>query len=258
MMNSKSNKFLNFKNKVVLVTGSNGIIGSELCKLFLDLGAFVFGVDNKKNSLKNSNYTHFVGDVANESFVIKKLTQIIKKKSKVDIILNGAAVSMFTHFEKRTKKEIYKTLDVNLIGTHNVIKSYVKLHSKKKLASCRIINFGSIYGVNSPDFRIYKNNDRFSSEIYGATKASIIQMTKYLSVMYIKKNIFINCISPGGTIAEKNKTSKKFIKRYASRTPIGRMATPKDLFTTVIYLANSETKYTVGQNILVDGGFTAW
>ena len=83
-------------------------------------------------------------------------------------------------------------------------------------------------------------------------------MTKYLSVMYIKKNIFINCISPGGTIAEKNKTSKKFIKRYASRTPIGRMATPKDLFTTVIYLANSETKYTVGQNILVDGGFTAW
>ena len=80
MMNSKSNKFLNFKNKVVLVTGSNGIIGSELCKLFLDLGAFVFGVDNKKNSLKNSNYTHFVGDVANESFVIKKLTQIIKKK----------------------------------------------------------------------------------------------------------------------------------------------------------------------------------
>ena len=81
MMNTKSNKFFNFNNKVVLVTGSNGIIGSELCKLFLDLGAFVFCIDNKKNSLKNSNYTHFVGDVANENFIKKKLTQVIKGKS---------------------------------------------------------------------------------------------------------------------------------------------------------------------------------
>ena len=257
-MNSKANKFLNFKNMVVLITGSNGIIGKELCKLYLDLGADVFGIDNKKNSLKNINYTHFVGDVSDEKFIIKKLAYIIKKKSKINVILNSAAISIFTHFEKRTKKEILKTLDVNLIGTLNVIKSYVKIHSQKKLKSCRIVNFGSIYGIKSPDFRIYGKNDNFNSEIYGASKASIIQMTKYFGVMYIKKNIFINCISPGGTISEKNKISKEFYKKYSSRTPINRMATPKDLFTAIIYLTNSETKYTVGQNIIVDGGMTAW
>ena len=70
-MNSKANKFLNFKNMVVLITGSNGIIGKELCKLYLDLGADVFGIDNKKNSLKNISYTHFVGDVSDEKFIIK-------------------------------------------------------------------------------------------------------------------------------------------------------------------------------------------
>ena len=113
--------------------------------------------------------------------------QIIKEKSKIDIILNCAAISIFTHFEKRTQKELEKTINVNIVGTHNVIKNYVKLHSKKNLKSCRIINFGSIYGVNSPDFRIYEKKDRFNSEIYGATKASIIQMTKYLGVMYVKK-----------------------------------------------------------------------
>jgi len=165
-MNSKANKFLNFKNMVVLITGSNGIIGKELCKLYLDLGADVFGIDNKKNSLKNISYTHFVGDVSDEKFIIKKLAYIIKKKSKINVILNSAAISIFTHFEKRTKKEILKTLDVNLIGTLNVIKSYVKIHSQKKLKSCRIVNFGSIYGIKSPDFRIYGKNDKFKSEIY--------------------------------------------------------------------------------------------
>lgn len=257
-MNIENNKFFNFKNKVVLITGSDGIIGNELCNFFLEFGSFVYGIDNKKKILKNKNYKHFTGSVINENFVKKKLSQIIEEKSKIDIILNCAAVSIFTPFEKRTKKEIDKTINVNLIGTHNVIKNYIKFHTKRKIKSCRIINFGSIYGVNSPDFRIYDRNDRFSSEIYGATKASIIQITKYLGVMYVKKNVFINCISPGGTISSKIKIKKKFYKKYSERTPIGRMATPKDLLTAVIYLSNSETKYTVGQNIIVDGGLTAW
>ena len=257
-MNIKNNKFFDFKDKVVLITGSSGIIGNELCIFFLELGAFVFGIDNKKNLLKDSNYTHFKGSVSNENFIINKLSLICKKKSKIDIIINSAAISIFSHFEKRTKKEINQTIDVNLIGTHNVIKNYAKLHTKKKLKSCRIINFGSIYGINSPDFRVYGKSDRFNSEIYGASKASIIQMTKYLGVMYVKKNILINCISPGGTILKKNKISKSFKQKYSARTPIGRMAAPKDLFTAIIYLSNSETKYTVGQNIVVDGGLTVW
>lgn len=257
-MNIENNKYFSFKNKVVLITGSNGIIGNELCNFFLELGAIVFGIDNKKKTLKNPRYIHLKGSVTNENFVFKKLSMIIKKESKIDIILNCAAISIFSHFEKRTKKEIDKTLNVNLIGTHNVIKNYVKIHTKKKLRSSRIINFGSIYGTNSPDFRIYGKNDRFNSEIYGASKASIIQITKYLGVMYVKKNIFINCISPGGTISNKNQISNKFYKKYSSKTPIGRMATPKDLITAIIYLSNSETKYTVGQNIIVDGGLTVW
>ncbi len=258
MINSLDNTFFNFKKKIVLITGSNGIIGKEVCNLYLNLGAIVFGIDQKKSSIKNANYTHFVGNICDEVFIIKKLKEILNKKSRIDIILNCAAVSLFTHFEKRTKKEIYKTLDVNIVGTLNVIKNYAKIHKNRKLKNCRIVNFGSIYGINSPDFRIYGKSDRFNSEIYGASKASIIQLTKYLGVMYIKNNIFINCISPGGTISHKNKISKKFYKKYSKRTPINRMATPKDLFTSIIYLTNSETKYTVGQNIVVDGGLSVW
>ena len=257
-MHTKINKYFNFRDKVVLITGSNGIIGKELCSFYLEHGAFVFGIDTSKQLIKIRNYQHFQGDVGNENFMLKKINFIVRKKSKIDIILNCASISLFTHFEKRKKKEIYKTLNSNLIGTHNVIKSYVKIHSKKNLKSCHIINFGSIYGMRSPDFRIYAKKDRFNSEIYGASKASIIQMTKYLAVMYIKKKIFINCISPGGTIIDKNKVSKNFYRKYSKRVPAGRMATPKDLLTAIVYLSNQETQYTVGQNIVVDGGLTAW
>ena len=107
-MNIENNKYFSFKNKVVLITGSNGIIGNELCNFFLELGAIVFGIDNKKKTLKNPRYIHLKGSVTNENFVFKKLSMIIKKESKIDIILNCAAISIFSHFEKRTKKEKIK------------------------------------------------------------------------------------------------------------------------------------------------------
>lgn len=252
------NKLFNFKDKIVLITGANGLIGKNLCKLYLDLGSKVYGIDNKKNYFKKRNYIHLKGSVTEELFLKKKLAELIKNNSKIDIIINCAAISPFTHFTNRTKKEIYDTLNTNFFGTHNVIKNYAKIHIKKKLKHCRIINFGSIYGMMSPDFRIYEKNDRFNSEIYGASKALIIQMTKYLGVMYAKKNIFINCISPGGTIDPNKRLSKNFYNRYSARVPLGRMALPRDLNTAVIYLSSEETNYTIGQNIVIDGGLTVW
>ena len=180
------------------------------------------------------------------------------KSWKIDIIINSAAVSFFSHFEKRKKLEIKKTINLNLISSLNIIKSYVNLHKIKKLKTCKIINFGSIYGIVSPNFNIYKKGDRFNSEIYGATKASIIQLTKYLGALYADKKIFINCISPGGTTDGTVKISKSFKSRYSSKVPIKRMASPNELITAIMYLASDYSTYTVGQNIIVDGGYTAW
>ena len=150
------------------------------------------------------------------------------------------------------------TINVNLIGTHNVIKNYVKLHTKKKLKSCRIINFGSIYGVTSPDFRIYGKNDRYSSEIYGATKASVIQLTKYYSVILSKYNINVNCLSPGGVLNKRSPQNKYFIKKYSNRIPKRRMGNVEDLYTGILFLASDHSNYVCGQNIIVDGGLSVW
>ena len=103
------------------------------------------------------------------------------------------------------------TINTNIKGLLNVINSYADIHKKNNLKNCSIINIGSIYGFLSPDFRIYGKNDNYSSEIYGATKAAVIQLTKYYSVILSKYNINVNCLSPGGLLNDKSPQNKNFI-----------------------------------------------
>ena len=120
---------------------------------------------------------------------------------------------------------------------------------------CKIINIGSIYGVRSPDFSIYDDNNNMNSEIYGGSKAAIIQITKYFAVLLAKKNIIVNCISPGG-LENKNFQKNKFIYNYSKKVPLGRMCKEEDLKMALLYFSNTETNYTTGQNLIIDGGFT--
>ena len=102
-----------------------------------------------------------------------------------------------------------ETVDINLLSPINIIKIISKKHNSK--LTCKIINIGSIYGVRSPDFNIYDNYNNMNSEIYGGSKAAIIQITKYFAVLLASKNIIINCISPGGL---KNKNVQKKINLF--------------------------------------------
>jgi len=258
MINQKINKLFNFEQKIILITGSSGQIGSSFCKLFLDLGAIVYGFDKSTNKLKNKNYTFKKIDITKKKVVEENIKLIIKKKKKIDVIVNNAGFSVFTKFLNRTDKELNSTINVNIKGTLNIINSYVKIHKSRKLKKCNIINIGSIYGSMSPDFRIYGKNGNYNSEIYGATKASIIQLTKYYSVILSPLGINVNCLSPGGLYNSKKPQKKYFIKNYSLRVPKGRMANTEDLFTGVIFLASSKSDYVSGQNIIIDGGLSSW
>ena len=185
-----------FKNKVILISGTSGLLGASLAKLFLDIGSIVIGFDLKKQKIFHKNFYHATIDITDEKKIKKNFDKIYKKFKQIDVIINNAGVSIFTKFEKRKKKELIKTFQVNIVGTINICKNYFLLHKKMKLKKCKIINIGSIYGNISPDFRIYGKNDNFNSEIYGATKAGVIQLTKYLSVLMSKYNINVNSMSP--------------------------------------------------------------
>ena len=107
----------------------------------------------------------------------------------------------------------------------------------------------------SPDFNIYKNKKKINSEVYGASKAGLIQMTRYFATILAEKNVIVNSVSPGGIENHKTQT-KKFIKNYSKNVPIKRMANLDEVLEIIICLVEMRGRYLTGQNLLVDGGLS--
>jgi len=243
-----------FKNKVIIVTGCNGQLGSAICKMFLKLNSKVFGIDITANKLKKKKFTFIKCDISRKLNTDKVIREILDQEREIDILINNAGASIFTPFKFRKSEEIDQVTDTNLKGTLNMILSTVNL-SKKKLRKINILNIASIYGASIPNFTIYENKDRINSEIYGSTKASIIHLSKYFAKILGPNKIICNSLSPGG-ILNKKVQRKTFIKKYISQTPLRRMGLESDILGAIYFLTHDDNTYTTGQNLIVDGGFT--
>jgi len=177
-----------------------------------------------------------------------------KLNSGIDVLINNAGVSVFSPFEERTGEELDFVIDVNLKGTIFMIQAVFNRFFKPQKKGC-IVNIGSIYGIVAGDMGIYKEGDRRTPEIYGATKAAVINITKYFATYMAPYNVRVNCISPGGIF---NNQDKEFVKKYSLKVPMARMGKEKELLSTLEYLVSDESSYITGQNLIVDGGFTVW
>lgn len=248
----------NLKNKTALITGANGQLGRGLAEILLHQGAFVYLADihdeiNKDLShglaaKKLKNYQYVKMDITSEKSIKQAMGKI---KTNPEILINNAGVSVFTPFEERTGEELDWVLGVNLKGTILCAKNFSKAMQKNKKG--KIINIGSIYGVVPADKKIYGDSGRNNSEIYGATKAGVIQLTKYLAAYLGEYNIQVNSISPGGIF---NNQKQFFLDNYIEKTPMGRMAEVEDFYGLICFLVSSDSDYITGQNIVVDGGFS--
>ncbi len=248
----------NLSKKTLLITGSSGQLGSCLIKKLIKKDINIIAVDLVcKKKIMSSKIKYFELDISKSNLVDKFFSYLKKKNLHIDILINNAGVSFFKPFEERTEKELNKTIDVNLKGTFYLIKNFSKQY-KKNNSIKKIINISSIYSVISPDPRIYQKNDRRNSEIYGATKAGINQMTKYFAVHLAKKNILVNSISPGGIFNNSSPQSKSFIKKYCQKNPMKRMASEDEISNFILFMVSDECSYLNGQNIILDGGMSAW
>lgn len=241
----------------VIITGSSGLLGKELVKAYLDQGLYVIGIDTVKNKHNNSKFFFLKCDIANE-LDIKKIFSFLKKnKLKPQILVNNAANSFFGPFNKRKVTEIDKMTSVNIKGTFLLIREFYK-NIKKSKENLNIVNIASIYGLISPDPKNYQFEKMQNSEIYGATKAGVIQMTKYFAIHLKDKNIRVNSISPGGIFNTENPQSKFFIDKYSSKNPLGRMAKVSEIVDGVIFLSSDKASYVNGHNLVIDGGMSCW
>jgi len=236
--------------KIAIITGANGQLGSAFVEALTGKGYFVYAVDlNIEKITTSENIQPVKLDITDEIGVHKFFSSV----QGLDLLINNAGIGIFTPFEDRTAAEFKKVMDVNLLGTFLMSQSSVKI--MKDSDGGKIINIASIYGSTSSDERIYGDSGRNNSEVYSATKAGIINMTKYMAAHFGKYNIQTNAISPGGIY---NQQSLDFVTNYQNKTPMQRMGNVNDLLSTLFYLISKDTGYTNGQNISVDGGFLAW
>ncbi|MCM8530259.1 MAG: SDR family oxidoreductase [Lentisphaeraceae bacterium] len=251
-------QLFNLQGKVALVTGANGQLGTEFCTKLHGAGVRVIACDTSIPEERNKDWDYRQLDITNKQDVVECFEMIVESYGRFDILVNNAGVSCFENFESRPEESFDWVMDVNLKGTFFCIQAFVNVFDKFDLKEGSIINVGSIFGVVSPDFRNYTDCSRKNSEVYGATKAGIIQMTKYFAVHLGERKIRINCLSPGGVFNPANPQGDDFIENYSFRCPMKRMAEAEEMSGIVLYFAGDSSKYTTGQNVVVDGGLSSW
>ena len=256
------------KERSAIVTGAAGFLGGAISHAFSEAGANVALVDrvSTQNQLgqlpQSGNQTHksILVDLACEKDCKALPKDIVNSLGSLDIVVNCAAFvgtenleGWTSSVESQSIETWRESLEVNL--TAPFILTQAALPYLKQSVSASVINIGSIYGVLGPDWSLYDDSDICGTPAaYGAAKGGLMQMTRWLATT-LAPSIRVNAIVPGGV--ERN-TPERFKNAYASRTPLGRMATEDDMVGAALFLASNASSYITGQCLMVDGGWSAW
>jgi len=247
------------KDKVAIVVGGAGLIGSEIVKGLNDFGTKVYIADTDEKAakrIKAKGVKFIYLDIASEDSVHSALNEVYDSTKKIDILIN-CAYPRTSDWGLKLEDVPFDSWKENLnnhLGGYFLC-SRAAADLMKKKAGGVIINFASIYGVVAPDFSIYEGTKMIMPVAYSAIKGGIIAFTKYLSTYYAKYNIRANIVSPGGVF---NGQDTAFLKKYANKTPLRRMANPEDIVGAVLFFSSDASSYITGQNLIVDGGWSVW
>ena len=239
---------MNLKNKKILITGATGGIGQSLVKKFIDLGAEVLATGTNQEKLdgikKNFGNCHIKNFKLDEHANIEKFIDSCSETlNGLDVLVNNAGITLDNLSIRLTEENWNKVIDINLTSTFLMCKFAIKKMLKNKRG--KIINITSIVG----------HTGNFGQANYAASKAGIIGFSKSLALEYGKKNINVNCVSPGFIQTEMtNKINEDFKKALISKIPQGNLGTGEDVSNSVVFLASNMSDYITGETLHVNGG----
>ncbi len=239
---------MNLKNKKVLITGATGGIGNSLVEKFYNLGAKIIatGTNQEKLNFLKKKFP----DIDIENFKLDEhgkienfINLIDEKMNGIEILVNNAGITLDNLSIRLTEENWKKVLDINLTSTFLMCKFSIKKMLKRKYG--KIINITSIVG----------HTGNLGQANYAASKSGIIAFSKSLAIEYAKKNININCVSPGFIKTEMtDQINDEFKKTLIGKIPAGTLGTGEDVSNCVVFLASDMSKYINGETLHVNGG----
>ena len=239
---------INFKNKKILVTGASGGIGSEIVKKFVSLGGEVLGTGTKaekldliKKQYQNIKVKKF--DISEHSRIEEFIDNVVLELGGLDILINNAGTNVDNLSLRMKEEEWKKVIDINLTSTFLLTKHAIKKMLRNKFG--RVVNITSVVG----------HTGNLGQANYAAAKSGIIGMSKSLALEYAKKNITINCVSPGFIVSDMTVNIAEKVRLYlTSRIPMGKLGTGEDVSNCVAFLSSDQASYITGETIHVNGG----
>jgi NAD(P)-dependent dehydrogenase (short-subunit alcohol dehydrogenase family) len=268
MAKRELSEMMSLEGRAALVTGGVGHIGRAIGRVLAEQGAAVALMDLHEESCQAAalevgacgvGAMAIACDMADESALRKAAASALDGLGRLDILVNCAAFvgtsdleGWAVPFEEQSAQSWRAALEVNL--TAPFVLSQACSAALKSSNHGSIINIGSIYGMVGPDMRLYQGTSMGNPAAYAASKGGLLQLTRWLATV-LAPRVRVNCISLGGVWRNQ---PQSFVERYTARTPLGRMAEENDVLGTVVYLASDMSAYVTGQNLALDGGFTAW
>jgi NAD(P)-dependent dehydrogenase (short-subunit alcohol dehydrogenase family) len=261
-------------NQIAVVTGACGKLGPVWVEALLGAGARVAALELPGAPLSSAyralaegsplELQRFDCDITSRQSIESAAAAVATQLGSPSVHVNNAGVDQppdaaanRSRIDELPLEEFRRMIDVNLTGTFQVIQVFGGQMAARGSGS--IINIGSLYASVSPDQRFYDHLPGdlpfLKSPAYGASKAAVVNVTKYFATLWGRQGVRVNTLSPGGVLAGQD---DEFKSKYGSRVPLGRMAHAEDLKGPLVFLASPASSYVTGHELRVDGGFTAW
>lgn len=241
------------KNKIIIVTGGNGLLGKVIISRLILEGAFC--INFEINNQTNADLSQVNCDITDSSSIDKALELVLSKYSRIDGLVNNAyprTKDWGNKFEDIIFDSWKQNIDWQLNSYFYLTQKVCVQMAKQKSGS--IVNMSSIYGVVGPDFTVYDGTTMTMPAAYSAIKGALVNFTRYVASYYGPQQVRVNAVSPGGIFDNQNEI---FVNNYCKKVPMKRLGTPEDIAPSVAFLLSDDSQYITGQNLIIDGGWTA-
>jgi NAD(P)-dependent dehydrogenase (short-subunit alcohol dehydrogenase family) len=260
---------MSLSGRVAAITGGAGHLGTAMAESLAEMGAAIVLIDRRKDqcaaAAEQISACYGVAtqsihaDLAHEEDIVRIPDAIDEKFHRLDILINCAAfvgtdglTGWNTGLSSQSSETWRSCLEVNLTSAFLLTQKCVPYLEISGNGS--VINILSIYGIVGPDWRLYEGTEMGNPAAYAASKGGLLQLTRWMSTT-LAPNIRVNAITPGGISRGQ---TQSFQERYVAKVPLDRMAVEEDFKGAAAYLASDMSCYVTGQNLIVDGGWTAW